>query len=111
MAKRNQAEPDSVAVPVLCRFWFEDGVWNGTAEDTAVAVFGSSFEEAMANMRAALESHIQSIIEAGEIGELVQHLRQRAKEYGFLALEEMSPGSPLVKMSVAIRNRELVAVT
>ncbi len=111
MAETKRTEQNGVAIPILCRFWFEDGVWNGTAEDMAVAVFGSTFEEAMSNMRAAVGSHIESVMEAGEIEDLIRHLQERAKEYGFLSLDELSPSSPLVKMLVAIRDREVIAVT
>ncbi len=65
----------------------------------------------MANLRMAIESHLESVLEAGEVGDVVKHLEQRAKEYGFLSLDEVSPRSPLVKMLVAIRNSQLVAVT
>lgn len=110
--KEQLGKAESAAtVPILCRFWFEDGVWNGVAEDLAVAAFGGSFEEAMANLRMAIESHLESVLEAGEVGDVVKHLEQRAKEYGFLSLDEVSPRSPLVKMLVAIRNSQLVAVT
>ena len=33
-------ESPTLALPVLGKFWYEDGVWNGVAEDMAVAVFG-----------------------------------------------------------------------
>lgn len=111
MSPKKETSGTSVAVPILCRFWLEDGVWNGTAEDMAVAAFGDSFEEAMANLRTGIESHLESIIEAGEIEDVIGHLQQRAREYGFLSLDDISPSTPLVKMLVAIKNRELVAVT
>ncbi|MFQ5925897.1 MAG: type II toxin-antitoxin system HicB family antitoxin [Terriglobia bacterium] len=106
-----KAADTSVAVPILCKFWFEDGVWNGVAADLAVAAFGSSFEEAMANLRTAIGSHLESVIEAGNVTALITHLQERAREYGFLSLDEISPSSPLVKMLVAMKNQELVAVT
>lgn len=98
-------------VPILCRFWLEDGVWNGIAEDTAVAVFGKSFEEAMCNLREAIKNHLQAAIETGEINVLLEHLRERAKEYGFLSPEQIPPSSPIVKMLVAVKDQQLVSVT
>lgn len=99
----------SVAVPILCKFRFEDGVWNGVAEDLPVAVFGNTFEEAKENLRSAIESHIESVLESGEVMPLIQHLQERGREY--LSVDEISPGSPLVKMLVAMKNREIVSVT
>lgn len=98
-----------VTVPILCKFWSEDGVWNAVAEDLPVAVFGSSFEEARDNLRAAIESHIESMIETGQVGELITHLQERAREY--LSVDEISPDSPLLKMLVAMKNQEIIAVT
>ncbi len=111
MPGKKGIDDTSVAVPILCRFWFEDGVWNGSCEDLAVAAFGASFEQAMSNVRTAIGSHLESIIEAGEAEDVIARLQERAKEYGFLSLDQLSPASPLVKMVVAIKNRELVAIT
>ena len=81
-------------VPVLCRFWQEDDVWNGIAEDMAVAVFGETFEEARENLRSAIESHFASAIGTGELSSMLDHLQSRAFEYGFLSLSAIAPGSP-----------------
>jgi len=99
----------SVSVPILCKFWHEDGVWNGVAEDLPVAVFGATFEEAKENMRSAIESHIESVLEAGDVTSLIRHLQERSREY--LPVDEISPGSSIVKMLVAMKNQEVVAVT
>ena len=110
MLKEKKMKGTDFSVSLLCKFWFEDGVWNGITEDLAVAVFENTFEEAMANLRSAIKSHMEALIEAGEVKDLVPQLEQRAKDYGFLSLEKMSPDSPLVKMSVVMKNGELVAV-
>lgn len=99
----------SVSVPILCKFWREDDVWNGVAEDLPVAVFGASFEETKENMRSAIESHIESVAETGDVTGLIRRLQERSREY--LSVDEISPGSPLVKMLVAMKNQEVVAVT
>jgi predicted RNase H-like HicB family nuclease len=98
-----------ISVPILCKFWHEDGVWNGVAEDVPVAVFGRTFEEAQENMRSAIESHMESVAEAGNVASLIRHLQERSREY--LAVDEISPGSPLVKMLVAMKDQEVIAVT
>ncbi|HEX9764209.1 MAG TPA: hypothetical protein VGA39_02910 [Candidatus Acidoferrales bacterium] len=99
----------STSVPILCKFWREDDVWNGVAEDLPVAAFGATFEDAKENLRCALESHIESVAEAGDVVALIQHLQEKSRDY--LAVDEISPGSPLVKMLVAMKNQEVVAVT
>ena len=107
---KSKGRSRSVAVPVLCKFWFEDEVWNGTAEHMAVAVFGNTFEQALENMRAAIQSHVESMIETGKAPELMRLLQEKARDYGFLSLDEISTSSPLVKMLVTVNDRELVAV-
>ncbi len=52
-------------ISILCRFWSEDGVWNGLAKDLPVAAFGQTFEEARRNLSDALLSHLQSASELG----------------------------------------------
>ena len=50
-------------VPILVRFWQEDGVWNASALDISVAVFGNSFEEARSNFEEALAHHLEVVSE------------------------------------------------
>lgn len=100
----------SNATPFLCRFWEEDGVWNGVAQDLPVAVFGETLDEALDNMKAALESHFAAVSRAGEAERTLEHLKARAAEYGWLSLNDLSPDAPLVKFLAAVRNHELVAV-
>lgn len=106
-----EAAPTETLVPILCKFWPEDGVWNGVTEDLSVAVFGFTYEEASENLRQAIECHMEAAVETGSIGALIAHLQERAKEYGFLSLDAITPGSSLVKMLVAMKNQEVVAVT
>lgn len=97
-------ESSTLALPVLGKFWFEDGVWNGVAEDMAVAVFGKTLEDAMANLKEAVESHLEVISEAGELPTLISHLQERNREYGREPF-----GVHAVKMLVTVRNGEVVA--
>lgn len=48
---------------ILCKFWSEDGVWNGVSEDLPVAACGQTFEEARRNLSDALLCHLQSASE------------------------------------------------
>jgi len=96
-------------LPVLCRFWQEDGIWNATAAHLAVAAFGDSFEEAQKNLRNAIMAHIECWAEAGKADQLVALLRDQSHEQ--LALEEISPDSPLVKMQVGMHDDQVIALT
>lgn len=86
-------------IPVLCRFWREDRVWNGVAEDLPVAVLGKTFEAAQENLREAIEQHCSVLIEAGEFTSAVRRLRDRSR--ATVALKSMVPGAPVVKMLLA----------
>jgi predicted RNase H-like HicB family nuclease len=53
----------SANVPKDCSFWPEDGSWNGVCEELSLTVRGSSFEDAKRNMEAALQAHIESVLQ------------------------------------------------
>jgi predicted RNase H-like HicB family nuclease len=99
----------SAPISILCRFWSEDGVWNGVAEDLPVAAFGQTFEEARRNLSDALLSHLQSAFELGQLAETIRQLRER--EHDFLPVNEIPLNSPLLKMLVAMKDREFLALT
>ena len=96
-------------ISILCRFWSEDGVWNGVAEDLPVAAFGQTFEEARRNLSDALLSHLQSASELGKLPEIIRLLQQR--EHDFLAVDEIPLNSPLLKILVAMKDREFLALS
>jgi predicted RNase H-like HicB family nuclease len=50
-------------IPVLARLWWEDGVWNGEAIDLPIAVFGDTFEDAVAHLQDAVMSHLESLVD------------------------------------------------
>ena len=95
-------------ISILCRFWSEDGVWNGVAEDLPVAAFGQTFEEARRNLSDALLSHLHSASELGGLPEIIQLLQQR--EHDFLPVDEIPLNSPLLKILVAMKGREFLAL-
>lgn len=107
--RKQESAKNEIAVPILCKFWLEDAVWNGIAADLAVAAFGSSFEEARDNLATALVSHFESVQEAGKIEQLIALLQEKARDY--LPFAEVSPDSPLVKMLVAIKDDEVFSLT
>jgi predicted RNase H-like HicB family nuclease len=75
--------PPHADVPILVRFWQEDDVWNASAFDLAVSVFGDTFEEARSNFENALDSHFALLVELGRTAETVKRLKGVAKERGF----------------------------
>jgi predicted RNase H-like HicB family nuclease len=85
-------------ISILCRFWSEDGVWNGVAEDLPVAAFGETFEEARRDLSDALLSHLQSASELGKLPEIIYILQRR--EHDFLPVDEIPLNSPLLRISV-----------
>ena len=78
------------------------------AEDLAVAVFGKTIEEAMGSLRAALESHMESVEEASQVEEIISYLQAEVRD--FMSLDELPAGSPLVNLSLAMKNQKIVAV-
>jgi predicted RNase H-like HicB family nuclease len=99
-----QVREGQTHVFVLCKFWPEDGVWNGIAEDLPVAVFGETFEEAKRNLADALESHLSSVMDSGEGDRVVKDLQSRARDY--LCIDEIPLDSALLKMLVAVKSQE-----
>jgi predicted RNase H-like HicB family nuclease len=88
--KTKQQLPPHADVPILVRFWQEDGVWNASAFDLAVAVFGDTFEEARSNFEVALDSHFALLVDMGRAVATVRRLKRIAKDRGFYA-DRMKP--------------------
>ena len=89
---------EKLELSILCRFWEEDGLWNGIAVNLPIAVFGDTFEESLSNMRDAVESHVEAVVEAGPSDEL-QRLQEHRQS---LDVDEIPFDSPLVKLLVAM---------
>ncbi len=98
----SQVKERQEVIPVLCRFWREDDVWNGSCVDLPVAAFGDTFEEAQDHLGEAVELHMRALARLGRLDEVAEFLRAKSKEYGFLAVEEVVPYSPLVKFLVSM---------
>jgi len=107
--KSGDTETTVVKVPILCKFWREDDVWNGVAEHLAVAAFGETFEQAEKNLQDAVRAHIVCWIEAGKAAEIFALLREQAREQ--LTVEEICPDTPLVKMEIGTQDDRLVELT
>ena len=93
-------------LPILCKLWSEDGVWNAIAADLPVAVFGATFEEAKENLEEALNDHIKALRKTGHIQDTIELLTHKAHEYGFLSFDDIGPDSALVKMLVSVQGQE-----
>ena len=100
----------SETVPILCRLWQEDHVWNAVAERLPVAVSGHTFEEARDNLRDALEGHIRTLIEIDDFRAVFEKLLEHAHECAFLTLSELPPNSAFVPMQAALHNDELLVL-
>lgn len=60
---------DTMSIKVICRYWQEDGVWNGSVKRLPIAVFGQTLEETKANLRAAFRSHMAAMQSIPQVGE------------------------------------------
>ncbi len=79
----------SEIIPVLCKFWAEDGVWNASAVDLAVAAYGKTIKQAQKNLADAIICHLQALQEVGELAREAQRLQNLARDCR-LSIEEMS---------------------
>lgn len=73
----------AAGVPILVRFWEESGVWNASAFDLPIAVFGNTYAEARKNFEGALIAHFDLLIELKRAGIVADQLRKIADEQGF----------------------------
>ncbi|MGB8770174.1 MAG: hypothetical protein WCC92_11190 [Candidatus Korobacteraceae bacterium] len=98
-----------VEVPVLCRIWEEQGVFNGIAEDLPVAVFGKTHEEAQNNLRDAVLSHLEALREIHKLEPVVEHLRSHARESHF-SPGELPRDQSFYRFSAAIHDSQILAL-
>jgi predicted RNase H-like HicB family nuclease len=98
-----------VEVPVFCRIWQEQGVFNGVAEHLPVAVFGKTYEEAQSNPKDAILSHLAALREVHQLDEVVEHLRSQARETQFSPRELPRDGS-FFRFSAAIHDSRILAL-
>jgi hypothetical protein len=77
-------------VPVLCRFWQEDGVWNGSAHDLPIAVYGDSLEQAQGHLDEAIISHLNALEKLGKVDPVISELMRLADER--ISRNELSQG-------------------
>lgn len=90
----------SVAVPILCKFWSEDGVWNGVAEHLPVAVFGETFEAAKDNLRSAIGAHLKAVRELGDLDPTIERLLHDAND--FFSVQDIPTGLTYARIEARV---------
>lgn len=96
-------------IPILCRFWEEDGVWNGEAVDLPVAVFGETVEQAFMHLWNAVISHLEALQEIGKLKETAHILRTCARQHQ-VSMNEMSPNQLWGRFNAGLQNHRVVAI-
>lgn len=72
-----------VTVIILARVWQEDGVWNASAFDLPIAVFGSTPDDAVKNFSEALDLHFEVLAELDKLRDTVKRLKALAQDRAF----------------------------
>jgi predicted RNase H-like HicB family nuclease len=98
-----------VEVPVLCRIWEEQGVFNGIAEHLPVAVFGKTYEEVQNNLKDAILSQLEALREVHQLDAVVEHLRSQAGETHF-SRQELPRNESFFRFSAAIHDSQILAL-
>lgn len=98
-----------VEIPVLCRIWEEQGVFNGVAEHLPVAVFGKTYEEAQTNLKVAVLSHLEALREVHQLDAVVDQLRNQARETHF-SPQELPRDQSFFRFSAAIHDSQILAL-
>ncbi len=111
MAFLTKKEPGRtvVEIPVLCRIWEEQGVFNGIAEHLPVAVFGKTYEEAQNNLKDAILSHLEALREVHQLDAVVEHLRSQARDTHF-SPQELPRNESFFRFSAAIHDSQILAL-
>ncbi len=107
--RKNASAEIAVEIPVLCRIWEEQGVFNGIAEDLPVAVFGKTHEEAQSNLRDAVLSHLEALMELHKLEPVVEHLRSQARDIHF-SPREIPRDQSFFRFSAAIHDSHILAL-
>lgn len=96
----------TIKIPVLCKFWREDDVWNGAAQDLAVAAFGDTFEDAQKNLSDAILCHLEALQELHQIEPTITYLQQRTRDYN-LSGDEIPNNRPILRMDATLHDNEV----
>jgi hypothetical protein len=103
-----QHPPVVLTIPVLCRFWSEDGVWNGSAVDLPVSVYGNDIMQAQRHMVDAIICHLEALQEVGKLDAEVERLQARAA-WGSFGVDQMSECELFWKTTATVSNHKVAA--
>ncbi|GAB4241943.1 MAG: hypothetical protein Kow00109_17590 [Acidobacteriota bacterium] len=95
---------------ILCKFWEEDGVWNGSCLNLPAAVFGATLEEAQRNLRQAVEQHFEEAGNLGILESVIKTSSDALRRLEKLLEREVSPEELIQKIPppvLATEQREL----
>ena len=81
--REGESVPEKKTFLIMSRAWHEDGVWNVSAFDLPVAVYGRTLEEAQRHFDAAIVTHFWGLAELGKVESTIKHLRRLAKARSF----------------------------
>ena len=102
----NKKASQVIKIPVMCKFWHEDGVWNGATQDLAIAVFGKTFEEAQQNLADAIVCHLEALQELKQLKHTIEYLQQRARDFNVSA-DELPSNRPILRMDATLLNNHV----
>jgi len=108
--RRKRETAPIVQVPILCKFWEDDDVWNGAAVDLPIAVFGDTFEEAQRHLREGIVCHLQALQELHQLAPAIEYLQQRARDYT-VSVEEIPANKPLLRIDATVQNDRVCAAS
>ena len=106
---RKKATATAVEIPVICKIWQEDGVFNGVAQDLPVAVFGKTYEEAQKHLDEAIIAHLEALLECRQLEGTIRDLRDRARDFRVTG-EEIPLKESLYRFSAAVHDGHILAL-
>jgi predicted RNase H-like HicB family nuclease len=110
--KRTPAEhshpPVTATINILCRFWLEDGVWNGSAVDLPVSVFGETIEQSQQHLIDAVVCHLEALQEVGRLEQEMQRLQHLAQDCR-LSVDQMGEHELLWRTTATVSDHRVAA--
>ena len=101
-----KSEPEvAVEVEVVAKLWKEDGVWNSSAVDLPIVVFGNTPEEATHFMGEAVIAHLSALQKAGKLDETVDMLRSRGRSVSY---DEIDRCGMVTKVGAAVYDNRVL---
>lgn len=92
-------------ISILCKMWYEDGVWNAEAVDLPIAVFGETIEDVKNHLYDAIFAHLETAAALGEFNEIIEAYERR-KRIKLINLKDIKKDSIYDNISFPL-NQEL----